>query len=55
MKTKSITELARDEIKDLTPCIHGGDVARALKEKMLRHGILIRDCSSFRGLDEYYI
>ena len=26
-----------------------------LKEKMLRYGILIRDCSSFRGLDEYYI
>ncbi|MEM2896626.1 MAG: threonine-phosphate decarboxylase CobD [Candidatus Bathyarchaeia archaeon] len=27
-----------------------------IKEKLLRnHGILIRDCSSFKGLDEYYI
>lgn len=29
--------------------------AAQLKEKMLSHGILIRDCSSFRGLDEYYV
>ena len=32
-----------------------GYTAAQLKEKMLRDGILIRDCSSFRGLDEYYI
>ncbi|MEM1625085.1 MAG: aminotransferase class I/II-fold pyridoxal phosphate-dependent enzyme, partial [Candidatus Nezhaarchaeales archaeon] len=29
--------------------------AMQLKEKMLLQGILIRDCSSFRGLDEYYV
>jgi threonine-phosphate decarboxylase len=32
-----------------------GYTAAQLKEKMLRDGLLIRDCSSFRGLDEYYI
>jgi len=32
-----------------------GFTAAQLKEKLLRYGILIRDCSSFRGLDEYYI
>jgi threonine-phosphate decarboxylase len=32
-----------------------GYKAAQLKEKMLREKILIRDCSSFRGLDEYYI
>ena len=32
-----------------------GCTAAQLKEKMLRDGMLIRDCSSFRGLDEYYI
>ena len=32
-----------------------GYTAAQLKEKMLRDGVLIRDCSSFRGLDEYYI
>jgi len=32
-----------------------GFTAAQLKEKMLRYGMLIRDCSSFRGLDEYYI
>jgi threonine-phosphate decarboxylase len=32
-----------------------GCTAARLKEKMLRHGILIRDCSSFKGLDEYYV
>ncbi|MBN1245452.1 threonine-phosphate decarboxylase [Candidatus Bathyarchaeota archaeon] len=32
-----------------------GYTAAELKEKMLREGVLIRDCSSFRGLDEYYI
>jgi threonine-phosphate decarboxylase len=32
-----------------------GLTAAELKNKMLSHGILIRDCTSFRGLDEYYI
>ncbi|MFW6111211.1 MAG: threonine-phosphate decarboxylase CobD [Thermoproteota archaeon] len=32
-----------------------GLTASQIKERMLREGILIRDCSSFRGLDEYYI
>ena len=32
-----------------------GYTAAELKEKMLREGVLIRDCSSFTGLDEYYI
>jgi len=32
-----------------------GFTAAQLKEKMLKYGILIRDCSSFRGLGKYYI
>jgi threonine-phosphate decarboxylase len=32
-----------------------GLTAAQLKQKMLRHGILIRDCSSFAGLNEFYI
>ena len=28
--------------------------AAQLKEKLLKYGILIRDCSSFRGLDKYF-
>ncbi|MEM2875367.1 MAG: aminotransferase class I/II-fold pyridoxal phosphate-dependent enzyme, partial [Candidatus Bathyarchaeia archaeon] len=32
-----------------------GLTAAQLKERMLRHGILLRDCSSFRGLDSYYV
>jgi threonine-phosphate decarboxylase len=32
-----------------------GLTAPQLRERMLLHGILIRDCSSFRGLDEYYV
>jgi len=32
-----------------------GSPAAQLKAKMLAFGILIRDCSSFAGLDEYYI
>jgi len=32
-----------------------GLTAAQLKDKMLSHGILVRDCSSFRGLDEYYV
>jgi L-threonine-O-3-phosphate decarboxylase len=32
-----------------------GLTASEIKNKMLKQGILIRDCSSFMGLDEYYI
>jgi threonine-phosphate decarboxylase len=32
-----------------------GLTAAQLKEKMLRQGVLIRDCSSFAGLDEFYV
>jgi threonine-phosphate decarboxylase len=32
-----------------------GFTAGKLAEKLLPHGIMIRDCSSFRGLDNYYI
>ncbi len=32
-----------------------GLTATELKNKLLRKGILIRDCTSFRGLDPYYI
>ena len=32
-----------------------GFTAAQLKAKMLSRGILIRDCSSFAGLDEYYV
>ena len=32
-----------------------GLTATQLTQKLLSHGILIRDCSSFKGLDQYYI
>ncbi|MEM1539645.1 MAG: threonine-phosphate decarboxylase CobD [Candidatus Bathyarchaeia archaeon] len=32
-----------------------GLTAKQLKERMLTRGILLRDCSSFRGLDKYYV
>ncbi|MCX8150695.1 MAG: histidinol-phosphate transaminase [Candidatus Bathyarchaeota archaeon] len=32
-----------------------GFSAAQLKEKLLTYGVLIRDCSSFAGLDKYYI
>lgn len=32
-----------------------GLTSSMLKERMLSHGVLIRDCSSFAGLDEYFI
>jgi threonine-phosphate decarboxylase len=32
-----------------------GFTAAQLKEKLLNFGLLIRDCSSFRGLDGYYV
>ncbi len=31
-----------------------GVTASVLREKLLKKGLLIRDCSSFNGLDEYY-
>lgn len=32
-----------------------GWTSTRLKEALLRHGILVRDCSSFRGLDKHFI
>jgi threonine-phosphate decarboxylase len=32
-----------------------GLTATELKNRLLKHGILIRDCTSFRGLDEFYV
>ncbi|MCL2288332.1 MAG: threonine-phosphate decarboxylase CobD [Candidatus Bathyarchaeota archaeon] len=32
-----------------------GYTAAELTQKLLAHGIMIRDCSSFKGLDSYYI
>lgn len=32
-----------------------GFSAAQLKERMLKHNVLIRDCSSFRGLDQFYV
>jgi histidinol-phosphate/aromatic aminotransferase/cobyric acid decarboxylase-like protein len=32
-----------------------GFTATELKNGMLKQGLLIRDCTSFKGLDEYYI
>ena len=32
-----------------------GLTASQLKSKLLKQGILIRDCTSFRGLDEFYV
>ncbi|HJW65775.1 MAG TPA: threonine-phosphate decarboxylase CobD [Candidatus Bathyarchaeia archaeon] len=32
-----------------------GFTAPQLREKMIKHGILVRDCSSFTGLDAFYI
>ena len=32
-----------------------GFTAAQLKEKLLKYGILIRDCSSFRGINEHYV
>jgi threonine-phosphate decarboxylase len=32
-----------------------GFTATELKNSMLKHGLLIRDCTSFRGLDKYHI
>ncbi len=32
-----------------------GLTAAEIKNKMLKQGILIRDCTSFKGLDEFYI
>jgi histidinol-phosphate/aromatic aminotransferase/cobyric acid decarboxylase-like protein len=32
-----------------------GFTAAELADKLLRQGILIRDCTSFKGLDEYFV
>ena len=32
-----------------------GCTAARLREKMVKYGILVRDCSSFAGLDSYYV
>jgi threonine-phosphate decarboxylase len=32
-----------------------GFTAAQLREKMIKHGVLVRDCSSFTGLDAFYI
>ena len=32
-----------------------GLTAKELKNKMLKQGLLIRDCTSFKGLDEFYV
>ncbi|MCL4429716.1 MAG: aminotransferase class I/II-fold pyridoxal phosphate-dependent enzyme, partial [Chloroflexi bacterium] len=32
-----------------------GLTAAELKNRMLKQGLLIRDCASFKGLDEFYI
>ena len=32
-----------------------GFTAAQLRQKMLNYGVLIRDCTSFAGLDEYYV
>jgi threonine-phosphate decarboxylase len=29
--------------------------ARVLKQRLLEHGILIRDCSNYPGLDEFFV
>ena len=34
---------------------NSGLTAPQLKSKLLKQGILIRDCTSFRGLDEFYV
>ncbi len=34
---------------------NSGLTSAELKDRLLKYNILIRDCSSFRGLDEYYI
>ena len=63
-KTKLLAELGKIKLfKVFSPDANfffidirkSGFTAAELKNKMLRQGLLIRDCTSFRGLDEYYI
>jgi L-threonine-O-3-phosphate decarboxylase len=63
-KTQLLTELAEiKSFKIFQPDANfffidirkSGLTATELKNKLLREGILIRDCTSFRGLDQYYI
>ena len=32
-----------------------GLTAKKLTEKLMKQGIIVRDCTSFKGLDEYWI
>jgi len=59
-----IDELSKIESFDIIPSDanfflinikKAGLKAKELKNKLLNFGILIRDCDSFKGLDEYYI
>jgi histidinol-phosphate aminotransferase len=34
---------------------NSGFSAAQLRERMLKQGILVRDCSSFQGLDGFYV
>ncbi len=52
---KSLKILPADANFILIDIRKSGLNAPQLKEKMLTFGLLIRDCSSFAGLDEYYI
>ena len=32
-----------------------GLTAKELSEKLMQRGVIVRDCTSFKGLDEYWI
>jgi threonine-phosphate decarboxylase len=65
---KKEREFLRGEIRNLGLKVYGSEAnfllvnlrrkglkAKDVREKLLRKGLLIRDCSSFTGLDEYFI
>ncbi len=54
-KIKGVEPIISDVNFLLINICRSGLTAPKLKEKMLRCGVLIRDCSSFRGLNEYYV